>query len=431
MQDTTGQVSEAWTGPQVAWKMARGGEGSFGGKTLLKPYVWLAFCLVFLLGLADLRRPLSVRNLDLLLLLGFTVSLAFFDRGEIFRSVPAVYPVLAYLLARGLWVGFRGRSAALSSVWPTWVLAAAVVFLLGFRVGLNLESATGGHRRRARGSRRRRPDPRRRGAVREHAAARRPEAVRPGGRRGPGAGAHPDERPLRGRDRARRHVRPRLLPRLRPGGRGVRLEREVGLAPSGARHVDRLRPAGRPRAPPHRCALRRAASRRPARVRLGRVPVHRVHAEREHERRDHAGLPPRGLLAPHLGLGARRVRRTRRLDEVRRAPRRAAVGDVPRLRPSTAAPLRARVRRRDGARVLDPPARALALGCASHVLAPHDRIPVGPRLAVLDLGLGPVPRAGNPRPRLPPARRRGRRRGARGSCSRSSRGGRGPFSWRR
>ena len=45
VQDTTGQVSEAWTGPQVAWKMARGSEGSFGGKTLLKPYVWLAFCL--------------------------------------------------------------------------------------------------------------------------------------------------------------------------------------------------------------------------------------------------------------------------------------------------------------------------------------------------------------------------------------------------
>jgi hypothetical protein len=123
--------------------MARGNEGSFGGKTLLKPYVWLAFCLVFLLGLADLRKPFSMRNLDLLVLLGFTVSLAFFDRGEIFRSVPAAYPVLAYLLARGLWIGFGRRSAALSSVWPTWVLAAAAVFLLGFRVGLNLEAPRG------------------------------------------------------------------------------------------------------------------------------------------------------------------------------------------------------------------------------------------------------------------------------------------------
>jgi len=143
VEDTTGRVSEAWTGPQVAWKMARGGEGAFGGKTLLKPYVWLAFCLVFLLGLADLRRPFSARNLDLLALLGFSVSLAFFDRGEVFRSIPLVYPVLAYLLARGLWIGAGRRGRALSPVWPTWALAAAAVFLLGFRVGLNHQTPHG------------------------------------------------------------------------------------------------------------------------------------------------------------------------------------------------------------------------------------------------------------------------------------------------
>jgi hypothetical protein len=143
VEDPTGRVAEAWTGPQVAWKMARGREGAFGGKTLLRPDVWLAFCLIFLLGLGDLRRPLSVRNLDLLALLGFTASLAFFDRGEIFRSVPLAYPVLAYLLGRGLWVGFAGRGKPLASVWPTWVLAAAAVFLLGFRVGLNLETPRG------------------------------------------------------------------------------------------------------------------------------------------------------------------------------------------------------------------------------------------------------------------------------------------------
>ncbi|MET0561536.1 MAG: glycosyltransferase 87 family protein [Gaiellaceae bacterium] len=136
-------MTEAWTGPQVAWKMARGRDGAFGGKTLLRWYVWLAFCLVFLVGLADLRRPLTVRNLDLVALLGFTASLAFFDRGEIFRSVPLVYPVLAYLLARGLWVGFGRRGKPLASVWPTWLLAAAAVFLLGFRVGLNLEAPRG------------------------------------------------------------------------------------------------------------------------------------------------------------------------------------------------------------------------------------------------------------------------------------------------
>ncbi len=143
VHDTSESVSEVRTGPQVAWGMARGGKGSFGGKTLLKPYVWLAFCLVFFVGLADLRRPVSVRNADLLVLLSFSVSLAFFSRGEIFASVPLVYPVLGYLLGRSVWVGVRKRESALRPVWPTWVFAAAAIFFLGFRVGLNVEAPRG------------------------------------------------------------------------------------------------------------------------------------------------------------------------------------------------------------------------------------------------------------------------------------------------
>jgi hypothetical protein len=143
VEDTTGRITEAWTGPQVAWKMARGREGAFGGKTLQKPLVWLAFSLAFLVGLAELRRPLSTRNLDLLALLAFSISLAFFNRGEVFRSVPLVYPVLCYLLARALWVGSGRRAGPLRSVWPTWVIAAAAVFLLGFRIGLNVETPRG------------------------------------------------------------------------------------------------------------------------------------------------------------------------------------------------------------------------------------------------------------------------------------------------
>ena len=143
VDDIPGVVSEAWTGPQVAWKMARGSEGSFGGKTLLTPWVWVAFCAAFALGLADLRRPLSARNLDLLALLGFSVSLLFFSRGEIFASVPLVYPVLLYLLVRGVLVAWRGRASELRPVWPTWVFAAAAVFLLGFHVGLNVETPRG------------------------------------------------------------------------------------------------------------------------------------------------------------------------------------------------------------------------------------------------------------------------------------------------
>ncbi|MDQ3671665.1 MAG: hypothetical protein M3364_04400 [Actinomycetota bacterium] len=143
VEDTTESVGEVRTGPQVAWGMARGREGSFGGKTLLKPFVWGAFCLVFLVGLADVRRPLSVHNLDLLVLLSFSVSLAFFNRGEIFASVPLVYPALGYVLVRSAWVGVRRREEALRPLWPTWVFAAAAIFLLGFRVGLNVEAPRG------------------------------------------------------------------------------------------------------------------------------------------------------------------------------------------------------------------------------------------------------------------------------------------------
>ena len=144
VDDPNGQVLEAWTGPQVAWKMARGGKGAFGGKTLNQPLVWLGFCLVFLVGLGNWRRPLSLRNLDVVVLLSFSASLAFFNRGEIFRSVPLAYPPLLYLLARTAWIGFRGRAeAAPRAVWPVWVLAAATVFLAGFRIGLNIQSPRG------------------------------------------------------------------------------------------------------------------------------------------------------------------------------------------------------------------------------------------------------------------------------------------------
>jgi len=141
VDDETGSVVEAWTGPQVAWTMARGGAGAFGGKTVNTAWVWLTFCGVFLLGLADLRRLRSLRNLDLLVLLSFTVSLRLFNEGEILWSVPLAYPPLVYLLARCLWIARRDQAPrAARPVWPVWILAAAAVFLTGFRVGLNVEA---------------------------------------------------------------------------------------------------------------------------------------------------------------------------------------------------------------------------------------------------------------------------------------------------
>ncbi len=142
VDDSSGAVLEAWTGPQVAWKMARGGSGAFGGKKINSLEVWLAFCAVFLIGLADLRRPFSLRNLDLLALLSFSVSLWYFNDGRIFTSVPLVYPGLLYLLGRTIWIGVRDRPPRTSRpLWPVWLLAAATVFLAGFKVGLNVRDS--------------------------------------------------------------------------------------------------------------------------------------------------------------------------------------------------------------------------------------------------------------------------------------------------
>ena len=133
----SGEVTESWTGYQVSWKMARGYSGAFGHK-LNAPYVFIPLCLIFLLGLVDWRRLWRAANLDLLVLLSFGISHYFFNRAEIGVSVPLVYPVLLYLLGRSLWIGLRGRGEGLRPVWPVaWMLIAAL-FLMGFRVGLNV-----------------------------------------------------------------------------------------------------------------------------------------------------------------------------------------------------------------------------------------------------------------------------------------------------
>jgi hypothetical protein len=140
VDDVSGSVTEAWTGPQVAWKMARGYDGAFGRK-INDPWIWLSLCAAFFLGLGNLRSPLSIRNLDLLVLLSFGVSLHYFNRGEVFTAMPLAYPPLLYLLGRMAWIGWRGRGSRSRPVWPVWVLLAATVFLAGFRFGLNLQAS--------------------------------------------------------------------------------------------------------------------------------------------------------------------------------------------------------------------------------------------------------------------------------------------------
>ena len=139
VSDTTGQVTQVWTGFQVAWTMARGYDGAFGRK-VNRLYVWLPMCLAFLLPFLPWRRRPTMWHLDLLVLLGFSVSLAYFNHANLGLSVPLVYPCLLYLLVRLLLLaGGRGRPREpLRLLLPTPVIVVGLVFLIGFRVGLNI-----------------------------------------------------------------------------------------------------------------------------------------------------------------------------------------------------------------------------------------------------------------------------------------------------
>lgn len=144
IDDHSGTVLEAWTGFQVAWSMARGYPGAFGRKVNAL-YVWIPLCVLFVLPFFDRRRIFRALHLDLLVLLGFSISLAFFNHGEIGLSVPLAYPFLGYLLVRMLMLGWRRGPGArtrptqpLRLLVPRSWLVAGVVFLLGFHVGLNV-----------------------------------------------------------------------------------------------------------------------------------------------------------------------------------------------------------------------------------------------------------------------------------------------------
>ena len=240
---SSGDVRESWTGDQVAWPMARGYEGQFG-HVLNAPYVWLPLCAIFLLGLVDWRRPWRIAHLDLLALLAFGVSHVFFNRGEIGVSVPLVYPVLAYLLARMLWLGFRGGAAA-STRLPRG--------LARDRRRLPDRLPGDDQRRRLRGDRRRLRGDGRRG----------PHCPRPADLR---RGRVPRGQPLR------RHLRALQLLRVRAVRAGAALERRVGRARRLPRRRDRVRPRRGRRTVRLRPAASARTSRPRARVRSSPSP---------------------------------------------------------------------------------------------------------------------------------------------------------------
>jgi hypothetical protein len=150
VDDATGDVTQVWTGFQVAWSMARGYPGAFG-RRVNAWYVWVPLCFLFVAPFIPWRRTRtwragrgkrawSVLHIDLLALLGLSISLAFFNHGLIGISTPITYPFMLYLLVRMLLLGFgrgRPRQPLRLGVPVSW-LAIGLIFLVGFRVGLNV-----------------------------------------------------------------------------------------------------------------------------------------------------------------------------------------------------------------------------------------------------------------------------------------------------
>lgn len=139
IDDGTGAVVEAWRNQQVEVKLARGYEDAVAGN-VSEAWIWIPLCLAFFLPFFDPRRPFRLLHLDLLVLLSFSVSQFFFNKGEIVWSVPLVYPVLAYLFVRMIVAGLRPRTRPgplIPRLPVRWLLVAGALLLV-FRIVLNV-----------------------------------------------------------------------------------------------------------------------------------------------------------------------------------------------------------------------------------------------------------------------------------------------------
>lgn len=139
VDDDTGRVTQAWTGFQIAWTMARGYPGAFG-RIVNAWYIWLPVCLLFVLPFVPWRRRPTLLHLDLAMFLFFSVSLAFFNHADIGLSTPLYYAPLLYLLVRLLALGYGigVPREPLRTIVPAGWLIVGIVFLMAFRIGLNV-----------------------------------------------------------------------------------------------------------------------------------------------------------------------------------------------------------------------------------------------------------------------------------------------------
>ncbi len=206
LADYSGHVLEQWTGFQIAWTMARGYPGAFG-RHVNALYIWIPMCFLFFVPFFDWRKPLRLLHLDLLVLLSFSVSLAFFNHAHIYASTPLVYPPLVYLLVRMLLLARVGRRTQSGREAPKAATPAVPPALARDRRGVPAGLSHRAERDRLQRDRRRLCGRDRRRAHRPRRAA---------------------VRRLSLRQRTRRHLRPGQLRGLRALPADLRLERHAG-----------------------------------------------------------------------------------------------------------------------------------------------------------------------------------------------------------
>ncbi len=330
------------------------------------------------------------------MLLSFTASLWYFNQGDVFTSVPLVYPPLVYLLLRGALGGAqrprRRQPPGLAR------LAAGG----GDRVPARLpdrpqRAGLERDRRRLRGRDRRRPDRARAGALRQFPVEDDLKACGPAD----SAGEIRERIQTNGRCESANPLGdtygPVAYAAYLPGYWALGWTGKWDDLPGRALHVrsrsTSLCVLGLALVGP---ALRRRPAGGDTRLRLGCLPVHPVRVELEHERRDHAGVPDLRLLARDVAV--RRAGSSLALagwTKFAALIARAALARPirSRRRPRRVGALRRRLRARE-------PRGASRCSCSSPSLLHAARVfwdrticdQVDAALAVLALGLGAVPR---------------------------------------
>jgi hypothetical protein len=140
VDDKNWVLNYVYTGDQVGWNMARGVKGAYG-KQANYWWVWLPLSLAFAAAFWRTDRLLSVRNLDILALLGFLVSHGFYRQGIVLEAVVLWYPPLVYLFFRTLLMGFGiGEKVERTSNLPMWFLMVLAGLAGGLVMALNVDA---------------------------------------------------------------------------------------------------------------------------------------------------------------------------------------------------------------------------------------------------------------------------------------------------